>query len=466
MNIVYAMTRNVYKKILPSLRSLAEWHPDAHVYILAEDDTLPFDLPIKCKIINISNQTMFNNSVNKKNRFGGYINLLKVYYPTLLPKLDKVIHLDQDTIICDRLDDFWNIDVTGKWFASVPEYLAKHGREHLFGDTYYNMGVSLINLKQMRKDKIEDVMAQYLIDVEQPFADQDAWNKYGIEQNKVVPVPLRFNENMSTGYTDNPAIVHYCGISDWYENRSIKRVEYINKYRDTTRKYMIHVCNDREWYVHDYMIPDMIAHGIDAKNIITWIDNLEVGNLDSFVASCEWIGENLEPYNSTWHIQDDVVLSDRFYEIAEKQYSGFANAFCNEQFDGERTNYIGETTTSGMWFSFQCILIPNAIAKRFAEWFKNDCVPNNLFPEYVSTGKCDDSLFREYTMAHEPSASALNIFPNVADHIDYLIGGTVINKHRLGEFRKSYWRDEVLDDAVRKLEKKLKQREAKHGKDY
>ena len=118
-----------------------------------------------------------------------------------------------------------------------------------------------------------------------------------------------------------------------------------------------------------------------------------------------------------------------------------------------------------MLFSFQCILIPNAIAKRFADWFRNDCVPNNLFPEYVSTGKCDDSLFREYTMAHEQNVGALNIFPNVADHIDYLIGGTVINKHRLGEFRKSYWRDNVLDDAVRKLEEKLKQRETRYGKD-
>ena len=68
-------------------------------------------------------------------------------------------------------------------------------------------------------------------------------------------------------------------------------------------------------------------------------------------------------------------------------------------------------------------------------------------------------------MAHEQNAGALNILPNVADHIDYLIGGTVINKHRLGEFRKSYWRDDVLDEAVRKLEEKLKQRGVKHGKD-
>ena len=233
MNIVYAMTHHVYSWILPSLRSLAATNPDANVYILAEHDELPFDLPMPCTIINISDQHMFDNSVNIVNPFGGYINLLKVYYPTLLQDLDKVIHLDIDTIICDSLEDMWNIPLEGKWFASVPEYIAHHGRERLFGNVYYNMGVSVINLKQMREDKIEDVMARFLIEVKQPFADQDAWNKYGIERDKAAVVPLRFNENMSTGYTANPAIVHFCGYHDWWTKKDMVRQEYLEKYRST-----------------------------------------------------------------------------------------------------------------------------------------------------------------------------------------------------------------------------------------
>lgn len=458
MNIVYAMTRNVYHKILPSLRSLAEHHPDAVVYILAEDDHLPFDLPIKCTIINVSGQEFFTeeNCVNIRNRFGGYINLLKVYYPTLLPRIDKVIHLDVDTIICDGLDGFWNIDNDGKWFASVPEYLAKHGREKLFGDVYYNMGVSLINLEQMRKDKIEPVMGGYLREVEQPFADQDAWNKYGIEQDKAVAVPLRYNENMSTGYTGNPAIVHYCGIDDWYENKSIYRRKYLDAYLTHRRMYMVHTCNDRAWYVREYLVPSLIESGIDKDDIIVWNDENGIGNLASFVASCRWISENLEPYDDTWHLQDDVCISSRFFTETQKNYPGIANGFCNEIFDGERTNYLGETTGNGMWFSFQCIMIPNRLAASFAEWFEKDCVPNNLYPEYISTGKCDDSLFREYVTHKEPKIPAMNIFPCITDHVDYLIGGTVINKQRDGKYRKAYWRDEPLNRAVEELERKLK----------
>lgn len=230
MNIVYALTRNYYHKILPSLRSLYEHEPKAKVYILAEDDALPFETPQKVTVINISDQHQFDDSINIRNRFGGYINLLKVYYPTLLPRLNKVIHLDVDTIICDSLKDFWNTDVTGKWIAAVPEYTAVHPQLKLYGDIYYNAGVMLINLQQMRKDNIEDTMARFLIEVPQPFADQDAWNKYGIEQDKIVPVPVRFNECISCGHTSNPAIVHYCAYSDWYESPHIPRREYLNKY--------------------------------------------------------------------------------------------------------------------------------------------------------------------------------------------------------------------------------------------
>ena len=230
MNIVYAITRNYYHKILPSLRSLAEHEPKAKVYILAEDDALPFDTPQKVTVINISDQHQFDHGVNIGNRFGGYINLLKVYYPKYLPKLNKVIHLDVDTIVCDSLADLWNINVTGKWIAAVPEYQAVHSQLKLYGDIYYNAGVMLINLAQMRKDNISDTMAKFLNEVPQPFADQDAWNKYGIEQDKAVAFPIRYNENVMTGTTDNPAIVHYCSIGDWYENRTIPRREYLDKW--------------------------------------------------------------------------------------------------------------------------------------------------------------------------------------------------------------------------------------------
>lgn len=229
MNIVYALTRNVYGWILPSVRSLAEHEPDARVFILAEDDALPFDLPMPAEVINISLQGFFPEiGAHRQEAFGGYINHLKVCYPSILP-VDKVIHLDIDTIICGRLTDLWKTDVTGKWFAAVPESQTWY---RPFGDRYYNMGVALINLAQMRKDKASPMMADYLLTTSQPYADQNAWNKFGSELGNAAVLGLRFNESMVTGKTNNPGIIHYCAIPDWWTNRTMDRRGYLDKYME------------------------------------------------------------------------------------------------------------------------------------------------------------------------------------------------------------------------------------------
>ena len=228
MNIVYAMTHHVYKWILPSLRSLAVTNPNADVFVLAEDDMLPFDLPINVHVINVADQNYFpKDGVNYNNSYK-YINLLKVRYPSILP-VDKVIHLDIDTIICDSLEGMWEADLTGKWFGAVPEIQTWYKP---FGKDYYNMGIAVINLAQMRKDGIEKEMQWYLNTVKQPFADQDAWNLYGLGSEKIVPLDVRWNEAIPTGRTENPAVVHYCGIREWFTDRNIARVEYLNKYRE------------------------------------------------------------------------------------------------------------------------------------------------------------------------------------------------------------------------------------------
>ena len=59
INIVYAMTRAVYRWILPSLRSLAEHNPNARVFVVCEDDALPFPIPVDAEIINASGQEWF-----------------------------------------------------------------------------------------------------------------------------------------------------------------------------------------------------------------------------------------------------------------------------------------------------------------------------------------------------------------------------------------------------------------------
>ena len=223
MNVVYCVTANYLEMIKPSIRSLRVFNKP-NIYIVTETDEVDIE---NVKVINISDQIYFpKNSVNYYNMFT-YIGLLKVCYQSLLP-CNKVIHLDADTIVNDSLKDMWDIDLEGKWYAMCQEY---RGRYRPFGNRYYNAGIMLINLKQLRKDDIQDQMVNYLNTVRQPWCEQDAFNKFGLEQNKIVDMDVRFNENMMTGFTDRPAIIHYCAVRDWWTNRNITRVEYLNRYR-------------------------------------------------------------------------------------------------------------------------------------------------------------------------------------------------------------------------------------------
>lgn len=225
MNVVYCLTLNFVEKALPSMRSLLAHNPKAKIYLLTEADSVDIGIPVI--VVNVSGQKWFGNDcINIPNNFGGYINLIKVCYPELM-KVNKVIHLDADTIICDSLEPMWKTDLKGKWVAAVPEY---RGHYHPFGPMYYNMGVAVINLQQMRTDNIVPEMVEYLNTVKQPFADQDAWHQYGIEDNKFVALDVRYNENFATGFTNNPAIVHYCGQSNWYGNKALYRHEYLEQY--------------------------------------------------------------------------------------------------------------------------------------------------------------------------------------------------------------------------------------------
>ena len=225
MNVVYCCTANYIEKIKPSIRSLREHHPKARIFLVTEADSCDID---GVEVIDIRGQQWFTpaNCINYRNMFT-YVSLLKVCYPSLL-NVDKVIHLDGDTIINDSLEPIWKQDLKGKWFYMCQEY---RGHYRPFGDKYYNAGVFVANLKQLRKDNIQDAMVDYLCRVSQPWGEQDALVKFAMEQDKIVDMPIRYNENQFTGFTDHPAIVHYAGHTDWWTNRYIPRWEYLERFR-------------------------------------------------------------------------------------------------------------------------------------------------------------------------------------------------------------------------------------------
>lgn len=225
MRIVYEATRNYYPYLRWTIQSLLEHNDPEIIYILAEDDSIP-DLPEVCKVINVTDQKWIRKSSPNYKSWYSWMVLMRVCLPEILD-CDKVLQLDIDMVICDSLRPVWETDVEGKWIAAVRE---RAGTYRPFGMKYYNMGVSLFNLEQMRKDGAMQKLVRELNSVWYPCPEQDAINKYAVP-DKITDIPARYNECFCCGYTENPAVIHFAGERSWMDNPEMFRGEYLEKYK-------------------------------------------------------------------------------------------------------------------------------------------------------------------------------------------------------------------------------------------
>ena len=212
-------------------------------------------------------------------------------------------------------------------------------------------------------------------------------------------------------------------------------------------KYVIHTYPKRLWYVKDYIVKDMIKQGIKKEDIIILNDKNKLGNLMSFVESCEMLNEDC------WHLQDDVLLSSKFRDKTEVlgRLNMLVSGFCCYEFNDGAVLCNGFTTAKFLYMTFPCIFIPIRYMKEFVNWFYLDSTQER-FKEKIETKKNDDLLFYNYLMEYHKRDEIYNCKECLVDHVDYLIGGSLVNKER-GLTKATYWYETNLN---KELEKRLK----------
>lgn len=214
--------------------------------------------------------------------------------------------------------------------------------------------------------------------------------------------------------------------------------------------YLIHACEQRNWYVEKYLIPSMIEQGIDRDNIKVYLDK-DKGCLEACMDSFL----NLPNYGETWHLQDDVIICHDFKTRTEHYSKYDCGIVCGYAYElDDSSKYKGKVPVYQMWYSFPCIKIPNFIAKMCAEWFYKEGKYDSEYRMWVKSKKYDDAFFKAYMLNEFPyDVTIKNLVPNLVDHIDYLIGGSIINRIRCEkETHAKYFEDTYL---VEELEKKL-----------
>ena len=214
-------------------------------------------------------------------------------------------------------------------------------------------------------------------------------------------------------------------------------------------KYLIHACKVRLWYVNEYLIPSMIKQGINKADIDIYLDENEEGCLFSCMKAFYQVPNNDE---GIWHLQDDIVIASNFKEKTEKYSQDYIVCGYCYSLDGGK-DFVGEVKPKNMWYSFPCIYIPNKVAKRCASWFFNKAMYDNGYGVLIRTNKHDDTLFHVFVEDYYSEMKVLNLVPNIVDHVDYLIGGSIINRIRPEkETHAAYFEEEIL---VKNLEKLL-----------
>jgi lipopolysaccharide biosynthesis glycosyltransferase len=107
----------------------------------------------------------------------------RIYLPDLLPSLDRVLYLDSDLLVTGDLRPLWATGLDGHYLGAVTNVLEPETEHHpaelgIAPDTYFNAGVLLMNLAEMRRDGCTETLRSYSAEhaAELMWRDQDALN--------------------------------------------------------------------------------------------------------------------------------------------------------------------------------------------------------------------------------------------------------------------------------------------------
>jgi UDP-glucose/galactose:(glucosyl)LPS alpha-1,2-glucosyl/galactosyltransferase len=107
----------------------------------------------------------------------------RLFLPELLPRLSRVLYLDIDLVVVDRLEELWQTELGDHYLAAVTNLLEPHfeHRPATLGvqtHNYFNSGVMLMNLDRMRRDDAGQAVLDFARrrGDELIWVDQDALN--------------------------------------------------------------------------------------------------------------------------------------------------------------------------------------------------------------------------------------------------------------------------------------------------
>ena len=191
----------------------------------------------------------------------------RLFIPDLYPQFDKAIYLDADVVALTDVAELYNQDIENNLVAAVPDEAVMNIPEFqgyvekVVGvvnyKNYFNAGILLMNLDELRKFKFQEKFLYLLETVKYAVAqDQDYLNRLCKGRVKILdavwdkmPIP---SENIAT---ENIKIIHYnLSYKPWH-NETLYQ-EFFWKYAEKTR-FIDEIRKIRENYTEEQRFEDM-----------------------------------------------------------------------------------------------------------------------------------------------------------------------------------------------------------------
>ncbi|WP_195516901.1 glycosyltransferase family 8 protein [Paraclostridium bifermentans] len=233
----------------------------------------------------------------------------RLFFAEILPKsLNKVIHIDCDTIVRRNLKEIYNENIKEYFGAACYDCTPKPKRQaFLPEDTpYFSNGIIVVNLEKWRSENISNKFVEYIVSKGGKLAhlDQDVIN--AVLYNKIKKLPAEYNlmpitlmykklccslfNDTEHYYTEseiefavkNPAVIHFTGCmytrrpwdqpcNHWFNDEWIK---YYNKTEYSKSKQLLQSKKRKfiaikQIYSKSWLIGCKIAI---IKRILFWLD--------------------------------------------------------------------------------------------------------------------------------------------------------------------------------------------------
>lgn len=202
--------------------------------------------------------------------------LLRVVFTKIFPHLDKILTIDNDTIVKANISELWDLDLTDYYVAGCTEpYFSKGNIK------YINMGVAMLNLQKLRDDHMDDLLLHNLKTYYYHNAEQGCINDTC--KGHILDIDKAYNVNRFTNETKvsiSTKIAHFAANPKW------RTIPIVNKYRDIEIERNIQDSADMDFIIPHYNNIEGLRNTINSTFYRSF-PNLHVIVVDDCSTNCD-----------------------------------------------------------------------------------------------------------------------------------------------------------------------------------